>query len=100
MLFNHRTNIVRHIFTIRIESRLFFSLSGESLDDIYRHTELVGVVQINFTVPFAAALGVQLVVVSVGGVGSQSATLTLTQWRSSSPQFRPLRTRARLARNT
>jgi uncharacterized protein (TIGR03437 family) len=39
----------------------------------------VGVVQINFTVPFAAALGVEPVVVSVGEVSSQSATLTVTQ---------------------
>lgn len=39
----------------------------------------VGVVQVNFTVPLAAALGVQPVVVSVGGVSSQSATLTVTQ---------------------
>ena len=39
----------------------------------------VGVLQINFTVPLTAAPGPQLVVVSVGGVASAGATLTVTQ---------------------
>jgi uncharacterized protein (TIGR03437 family) len=39
----------------------------------------VGVLQVNFTVPLAAAPGPQLVVVSVGGVASAGAVLTVTQ---------------------
>ena len=39
---------------------------------------LVGVTQINFTVPDAAPLGSQPVVVTVGGVASQTATFTVT----------------------
>jgi uncharacterized protein (TIGR03437 family) len=40
---------------------------------------LVGVTQINYQVPAAAPLGVQSVVVTVGGVASQAAELTVTQ---------------------
>ncbi len=39
---------------------------------------LVGVTQINYTVPSNAPLGVQPVVVTVGGVASQAANLTVT----------------------
>ena len=39
----------------------------------------VGVVQVNYTVPSATARGAQSVVVCVGGVCSQSATLTVTE---------------------
>jgi len=40
---------------------------------------LVGVTQINYTVPSNAPLGVQPVVVTVGGIASQPAKLTVTQ---------------------
>ncbi len=40
---------------------------------------LVGISQINFTVPAAAPLGAQAVVVTVGGVRTQSGRLTITQ---------------------
>jgi uncharacterized protein (TIGR03437 family) len=40
---------------------------------------LVGVTQINYVVPADAPLGVQQVVVTVGGVASQAAKLTVTQ---------------------
>lgn len=40
---------------------------------------LVGVTQINYTVPSDAPLGAQPVVVTVGGVASQAAKLTVTQ---------------------
>jgi uncharacterized protein (TIGR03437 family) len=40
---------------------------------------LVGVMQINFTVPAGVPLGPQLVVVTVGGVASPPVTLTVTQ---------------------
>jgi uncharacterized protein (TIGR03437 family) len=40
---------------------------------------LVGVVQINYTVPTQVSTGAQNVVVTVGGVTSQAATLTVTQ---------------------
>ena len=40
---------------------------------------LVGVSQINFTVPATAPLGAQAVVIAVGGVRTQSARLTITQ---------------------
>jgi uncharacterized protein (TIGR03437 family) len=40
---------------------------------------LVGVTQINFTVPASAPSGVQPVVVTVGGVASQPANFTVTQ---------------------
>jgi uncharacterized protein (TIGR03437 family) len=40
---------------------------------------LVGISQVNFTVPAAAPLGVQPVVVSVGGVKTQTGRLTVTQ---------------------
>ena len=40
---------------------------------------LVGVSQVNFTVPATAPLGAQPVVVSVGGVKTQTGTLTVTQ---------------------
>jgi uncharacterized protein (TIGR03437 family) len=40
---------------------------------------LVGVTQINFTVPPTAPLGIQPVVVTVGGVASASANFTVTQ---------------------
>ena len=39
---------------------------------------LVGVTQINYTVPAQAPTGAQPVVVTVGGVASPSATLTVT----------------------
>ena len=39
----------------------------------------VGVLQVNFIVPATAALGPQPVVVSVGGVASAAATLTVSQ---------------------
>ena len=42
-------------------------------------TGLVGVTQINYQVPANAPLGVQQVVVTVGGVASQPANLTITQ---------------------
>jgi uncharacterized protein (TIGR03437 family) len=40
---------------------------------------LVGISQVNFTVPAATPLGVQPVIVSVGGVRTQTARLTVTQ---------------------
>jgi uncharacterized protein (TIGR03437 family) len=40
---------------------------------------LAGVSQVNFTIPTTAALGVQPVVISVGGVKSQTGHLTVTQ---------------------
>ena len=40
---------------------------------------LVGISQVNFTVPAAAPLGVQPAVVSVGGVKTQTGRLTVTQ---------------------
>jgi len=40
---------------------------------------LAGVSQVNFTVPATAPLGVQPVVVSVGGVRTQTGRLTVTQ---------------------
>jgi uncharacterized protein (TIGR03437 family) len=40
---------------------------------------LVGISQVNFTVPATAALGVQPVVVTVGGVRTQTGRLTVTQ---------------------
>ncbi|MBV9506341.1 MAG: hypothetical protein JO323_15185 [Acidobacteriia bacterium] len=40
---------------------------------------LVGITQINFQVPAAAPLGSQPVVVTIGGVASAAATLTVTQ---------------------
>jgi uncharacterized protein (TIGR03437 family) len=40
---------------------------------------LVGVTQINYTVPDAASTGVQAVVVTVGGVASPAANLNVTQ---------------------
>jgi uncharacterized protein (TIGR03437 family) len=40
---------------------------------------LVGISQVNFTVPAATPLGVQPVIVTVGGVRSQTARLTVTQ---------------------
>jgi uncharacterized protein (TIGR03437 family) len=40
---------------------------------------LVGVTQVNFLVPTSVALGVQPVVVTVGGVASVAANLTITQ---------------------
>ena len=40
---------------------------------------LVGVTQLNFVVPGTAPVGVQPVVVSVGGVKTQSGSLTVTQ---------------------
>jgi uncharacterized protein (TIGR03437 family) len=40
---------------------------------------LVGVTQVNFQVPSNAATGVQPVVVTVGGIGSAAANLTVTQ---------------------
>jgi uncharacterized protein (TIGR03437 family) len=40
---------------------------------------LVGISQVNFTVPATAPLGVQPVVVSVGGVKTQTGRLTVTQ---------------------
>ncbi len=40
---------------------------------------LVGVTQINFTVPSGTPLGPQPVVVTVGGVASPAVTLTITQ---------------------
>jgi uncharacterized protein (TIGR03437 family) len=40
---------------------------------------LVGVTQINYTVPSAIATGVQPVIVTVGGVASPAASLTITQ---------------------
>jgi uncharacterized protein (TIGR03437 family) len=40
---------------------------------------LVGISQINFTVPATAPLGAQSVVITVGGVRTQSARLTITQ---------------------
>ena len=40
---------------------------------------LVGISQVNFTVPAATPLGVQPVIVTVGGVRTQTARLTVTQ---------------------
>jgi uncharacterized protein (TIGR03437 family) len=42
-------------------------------------TGLVGVTQINFTIPPTAALGKQPVIVTVGGVASAPVNLTVTQ---------------------
>jgi uncharacterized protein (TIGR03437 family) len=39
---------------------------------------LVGVTQINYTVPAGISTGVQPVVVTVGGLASQAANLTVT----------------------
>ena len=40
---------------------------------------LVGISQINFTVPAAAPLGSQAVVITVGGVRSQTGRINVTQ---------------------
>lgn len=40
---------------------------------------LVGVTQVNFTIPSAAPLGAQPVVITIGGVASPPVTLTVTQ---------------------
>src|SRR5262249_18492148 len=40
---------------------------------------LVGVVQVNFQVPSEVAVGSQPVVVTIGGVASKAATLTITR---------------------
>jgi len=50
-----------------------------TIDFIGIPSGLVGVTQINFTVPADAPLGDQPVVVTVGGVASQTAKLTITQ---------------------
>jgi uncharacterized protein (TIGR03437 family) len=42
-------------------------------------TWAVGTVQVNYTIPTNAPLGTQPVIVSVGGVASAAATLTITQ---------------------
>ncbi|MGA2135193.1 MAG: protease pro-enzyme activation domain-containing protein [Bryobacteraceae bacterium] len=49
------------------------------LDFVGMPTWAVGVVQINYTIPSSAPLGLQPVVVSVGGVDSVAAQLTITQ---------------------
>jgi len=50
-----------------------------TIDFIGIPTWSVGVVQINYTVPATAPLGAQKVVMTVGGVASAAATLTVTQ---------------------
>lgn len=50
-----------------------------TIDFIGIPSGLVGVTQINYEVPPSTPLGVQQVVVSVGGVASQAANLTVTQ---------------------
>ena len=42
-------------------------------------TALVGVTQINLRIPTTAPLGTQPVVVTVGGIASAPATITVTQ---------------------
>ena len=46
---------------------------------------LVGVTQINFTVPSNAPLGLQPVTVTVGGVASKAAALNVTAVSSTAP---------------
>jgi uncharacterized protein (TIGR03437 family) len=57
------------------------TVAGQSatIDFIGIPSGLVGVTQINYEVPASTPLGVQPVVVTVGGVASQTANLTVTQ---------------------
>jgi uncharacterized protein (TIGR03437 family) len=57
------------------------TVAGQSatIDFIGIPNGLVGVTQINYEVPANTPLGVQPVVVTVGGIASQSANLTVTQ---------------------
>jgi len=51
---------------------------------------LVGVTQVNFTVPSNAPLGVQPVQVTVGGVTSKAASLNITAGGTASPEDTPV----------
>ena len=63
--------------------RLSYSMTvaneNATIDFIGIPSGLVGVTQINYTVPADAPLGDQPVVVTVGGIASQTAKLTITQ---------------------
>jgi uncharacterized protein (TIGR03437 family) len=52
---------------------------GAAIDFVGIPPGLVGVTQINFEIPSGVGIGPQAVIVSVGGIASAPATLTITQ---------------------
>jgi uncharacterized protein (TIGR03437 family) len=60
---------------------MLVTVGGEKASTTYvgQPSWSVGVLQINFTVPSTVGAGTQPVVVSVGGVSSQTATLNVTE---------------------